>query len=101
MDGTGHVKEGDSGAPWFINNAGVGVTHGYIISNNHPVFSKLVWADDGLGAGYQVLLKGHGPGWSSLPRWHSWRGPAQVRKAWSSHQDQSVRLDQTGVRWPS
>lgn len=56
MDGTGHVKEGDSGAPWFINNAGVGVTHGYIISNNHPVFSKLVWADDGLGAGYQVLL---------------------------------------------
>ncbi len=56
MDTPGQVQGGDSGSPWFIDHKGVGVTHGYLVANNHPVFSKLVWADDGLGAQYQVLL---------------------------------------------
>lgn len=46
---------GDSGAPWFIDNKGVGVHFG-LENHGRSIFSKLVWADDGLGADYQVML---------------------------------------------
>ncbi len=47
-------KPGDSGAPFFLDNQGIGIGIG--ACQSLTTFSKLTFADDALGSRYVVML---------------------------------------------